>query len=492
MNRQHPLFSPIGCLGGLALIAGISVAVVLSGGAIFSPGELTAHAEKQTPLNGFAAHADFQNDCTQCHAPFTGIAPERCQACHTEVGQERAAGIGLHGTLKPEEAARCETCHMDHEGRDFNPNLNAIKKFDHALLGFSLVRHIVNYDGAPLECKSCHLNTDLQFEAATCVDCHGKHDTVFMLGHQRAFGQDCRTCHDGLDQTTGFDHAQTSFPLEGQHAALECAACHRPEVAPQDAPTRCAGCHAEPASHLAVFSDQDCAGCHTANAWSPAQLGDRLTFRHADTAFQLVYHAQNFDGSPLTCQACHANATAGDFSFSAQTCTDCHSAYQAAFMTQHLQQYGPNCVSCHDGAGNMNDFDHSRIFVLDGTHATLECTACHGEQTFRGTPRECAACHQEPEIHAGIFGTQCEACHTSAAWAPALLTQHTFPLDHGEQGEIECATCHAHSYTTYTCYGCHEHDPQKTQEQHAKEGITGARLLECAACHPLGQKEGDN
>ncbi|MEP7358012.1 MAG: cytochrome c3 family protein [Anaerolineales bacterium] len=161
-------------------------------------------------------------------------------------------------------------------------------------------------------------------------------------------------------------------------------------------------------------------------------------------------------------------------------------------MQEHVQQYGPNCLSCHDGAGNMQNFDHSRVFALDGAHASLECAACHADHKFQGTPSTCAACHQEPKIHAGLFGTECQNCHTTSAWAPAQLTRHTFPIDHGEQGEQSCATCHTQTYTAYTCYGCHEHNPRETQAQHAEKGITGEALLKCADCHAAGKVEGDN
>jgi hypothetical protein len=137
----------------------------------------------------------------------------------------------------------------------------------------------------------------------------------------------------------------------------------------------------------------------------------------------------------------------------------------------------------------MNEFDHTSVFRLDGQHVDLECSACHANQVFRGTPRECAACHAEPEVHAGLFGTQCAACHTAEAWAPAQLTQHAFPLDHGGQGEVACATCHTASYVAYTCAGCHEHEPGLTERQHASVDIGDRRLEDCAACHPAGQRD---
>jgi hypothetical protein len=141
----------------------------------------------------------------------------------------------------------------------------------------------------------------------------------------------------------------------------------------------------------------------------------------------------------------------------------------------------------------MNNFDHNQVFPLDGRHATLACADCHASQQFRGTPKECSACHTEPEIHAGIFGLDCAACHTATAWAPAQLTQHTFPFEHGSQGEIACATCHADSYVTYTCYGCHDHDPAKSQREHTDMNLTTDQLNDCAACHATGQtQEGGN
>lgn len=488
MNRTaHPILSPFGCLGGALLILGILVAVWLSGGAIFSPGPLSVYAEGK-PLKGFATHADFENDCTQCHAPGQGITAERCEVCHTGVAIERRTTTGLHGKLEADQAARCAGCHPDHLGRDFDANAHAIQTFDHAVLGFSLAKHALGYDNTALGCENCHTGLSFMFEPATCVQCHGDHDKAFMADHVKAMGPTCADCHDGVDKTSDFDHAKTDFALDGRHAQTDCAGCHSPEVAPADTQTACAGCHEEPAGHRDAFGSADCATCHTPADWKPAKLGDRPAFAHTQTAFQLTNHTKDFAGAAITCKACHANSATGDFAASDQACADCHAAQDTAFVADHIGKYGPNCASCHDGAANMTGFDHATVFVLDGAHTSLECAACHKGQVFRDTPGACADCHAEPAIHAGIFGLKCDSCHTTGAWAPAQLLRHTFPLDHGDEGEIACATCHPQTYTQNTCATCHE--PPEMESKHAELNLRAEELTQCASCHPLGLTEG--
>jgi hypothetical protein len=156
-------------------------------------------------------------------------------------------------------------------------------------------------------------------------------------------------------------------------------------------------------------------------------------------------------------------------------------------MAEHIALFGPACLSCHDGVDRMRGFDHQQVFPLDGRHAEIECQACHADQIFGGTPARCSECHTEPEIHAGIFGLNCQYCHTAAAWSPAALRAHTFPLDHGDQGESDCQTCHGERYSEYTCYGCHNHQPDGIAESHAREGITEEELTRCTECHLRGE-----
>jgi hypothetical protein len=173
VNRAHPVFSRAGCLSGLLLVLGVAVAMAVSGGAIFNPGDLTAHADNATPARPVASHAEIGNDCGLCHAPFAGVTAERCLQCHAGVDQQRVASTGLHGSGEAMQATRCETCHSDHQGRDFDPSAAALAQFDHGGLRFTLARHAQDYAGQTLECAGCHRLGDYDYEPAACVECHG-------------------------------------------------------------------------------------------------------------------------------------------------------------------------------------------------------------------------------------------------------------------------------------------------------------------------------
>lgn len=99
-------------------------------------------------------------------------------------------------------------------------------------------------------------------------------------------------------------------------------------------------------------------------------------------------------------------------------------------------------------------------------------------------PHECRACHEEPEVHAERFGLDCSRCHTLQVWKPALLLRHVFFLDHGDQGQVACQTCHTETYAGHTCYECHDHDPGQMQAVHFEELIYDFDA--CAQCHPTG------
>jgi hypothetical protein len=479
MQRQHPFLSPTGLVLTAVFLIVLAVIFAFSGGSMFSPGALTTLNRLDEGLGGVKSHADIE-ECGQCHRPLSGEQAALCLECHREIGVQLNSGSGLHARL--ENPTACYACHPDHRGTDFDPTAFARQDFDHSLTVFSLIHHQIDYDLAPLACESCHVGDAFALDQGTCLDCHADNDPPYMQDHVASFGLACLDCHDGSDRMSDFAHEQTGFALTGAHENAACLDCHQ-SAAFTGLSGECAACHQEPAIHAGTFP-VTCGDCHTTLAWSPAAL-EGVAFDHIQqTGFGLARHELGFDGEMLNCRDCHTVALD---QLDTQVCVQCHTPPMPEFMADHVAQFGLACLDCHDGMESLANFDHSTFFVLDGAHETLDCTSCHVDQQFAGTPNECAGCHAEPEIHAGVFGLNCQNCHSTSAWQPAALTSHTFPLDHGKEGEIPCQTCHIASFTQYTCDECHA--PAEMLEEHNKEDIFNI-AGRCTECHPTGLKEG--
>lgn len=271
----------------------------------------------------------------------------------------------------------------------------------------------------------------------------------------------------------------------------DCAACHTPPWSHEGMADRCAGCHtamADPNSHLAQFHEllwrdtpeQPCRACHPEHRGATASLTDISVtdFPHDATDFSLAAHRKTAAGNPFTCADCHAdNLTA----FEVATCDTCHAQLDAGYMAGHRQDFGAQCLSCHDGADRFSAFDHSQTpFALTGAHADVRCGECHtaaAPADFANAPKECIGCHQEDDAHQGGLGTDCAACHTPDQWENATFdhARTAFPLQ-GKHAEVKCEQCHAGGKfkgTPTDCVACHEKDD-------AHEGQFGT---DCAGCH---------
>src|SRR5690606_27398628 len=103
-------------------------------------------------------------------------------------------------------------------------------------------------------------------------------------------------------------------------------------------------------------------------------------------------------------------------------------------------------ASCHNSTDWKDaEFDHSRTaFALQGKHSTVNCTQCHANGQFKGTPTECVACHRTDDAHGGQFGLSCGSCHNPSNWGDASFdhSQTSFPL-RGQHANVSCSNCHA-------------------------------------------------
>lgn len=300
----------------------------------------------------------------------------------------------------------------------------------------------------------------------------------------------CRTCHPEhkgpqasltVMDPAMFPHEITGFSLQAhqKHAdgtPFQCQDCHDKDIRLFNMAT-CSTCHQRldagfMRTHMADYGLR-CLDCHDGV--------DRLgkNFDHNTLAFPLEgQHAR------VACRQCHAGARSlAAFRQTPQACYACHRENDV-----HAGAMGTQCEICHNPTSwETLTVDHNRTaFPLTGAHVSVSCEKCHVNNRFKGTPTACAACHPEPDVHRGMFGTECAMCHTTSAWRPATFNgEHTFPLNHGG-ARSRCALCHPNTLTEYTCYGCHEHNPTKIRREHLEEGIRN--FENCVECHPTGRE----
>ncbi len=298
--------------------------------------------------------------------------------------------------------------------------------------------------------------------------------------HGAAYTANCMDCHNTgswkIDtKKLSFNHNATTFPLTGQHQAVDCRMCHV-SLEFSKAGRECVSCHTD--MHNQTVGT-DCARCHTPNSW----VVNNITEIHQRSRFPLVGAHATAD-----CYACHKNASSNLLLFGplGVDCIDCHRDKYVATTKPNHQQTGlsTNCIDCH----NLNSFTWTGVHF---NHANVKgsCVECH-QANYNAT--------SNPN-HASIgFSTNCVDCHTNtSAWKPAQYRDHdakSFPIYSGKHNGVwtSCSECHTNpsSYLQYTCIDCHDHNQSSMDSKHA--GVNGYAWNSpaCFACHPTGSKDG--
>lgn len=439
-------------------------------------------------------------------------------------------------------ARKCTACHGQ------NVAFHALENFEHTR-DFPL-------DGAHSrrDCQTCHRPDSTHAveavagkgaapEGRTCLSCHmSPHRAPFVAGIAGrtggTAGQTCQRCHSGAHASFGgrdatMDpqwHGATTFPLEGPHAGLACASCHKPVEDPvpfvERYPGReaqdCRACHGDPhggALDRGAFAGLSCVECHSAHSFQGATV-DRA--RHDATGFAL----RNAHAA-AACESCHkepppAAGVPRSFEGLSPACVSCHPSVHGWGLKEPVAN---QCETCHTTAHfseiRSGSFDHGEHtgFGLRGAHKKASCEVCHKPHSDRDTTgrrmrhvtdgardwTRCVTCHADP--HAGAFdrpgrphefrgATDCARCHTEETFRDSSL-QKTFDHTRWTGFDLEgvhqlaaCAACHVPSRTTRpapqkrvipppaagrNCEACHA-DP------HAGQFATGG-ATDCAQCH---------
>jgi hypothetical protein len=473
-----------------------------------SPGELSrAHAA-----------LDSSGGCLECHSAGRGVDPGRCLSCHGLLGERIAAAAGLHAGA---DHRRCETCHIEHYGREFELvwwGDRGESAFDHAEAGYPLA-------GAHrgLGCRECHQSSKIARPArltaagkdldrtwlglsTDCASCH-EDPHAGQLG-----GRGCADCHgqQAWRPAADFDHDPTGFPLTGRHLGIACAGCHGAEAGiggdrGQTVPVRftglqasCVGCHSDP--HRGRLG-RECATCHTTAGWDRVDTG---RFAHDRTRFPLTGLHRD-----VACHRCHPpGKTLRVAGF--ESCATCHADVHAGQF--RARDDGGACATCHDTKGfvpsRFTVRGHSATrFPLEGAHRAVLCAVCHrpalaGREAHGLAPAEvggpaaagvfridatgCGDCHRDP--HGGTAGASagaagCRACHNQDDWKSVTFDHDAtgFTLA-GAHRPVSCGGCHPalvfarRSAGPAGCRDCHG-DPHRGQLDRP------GRPAACDSCH---------
>jgi hypothetical protein len=327
-------------------------------------------------------------------------------------------------------------------------------------------------------CAGCHDRSNVRTQTSLCMDCHkdialdvNRHQGYHGLMPNAGLGE-CRACHtehkgrnsDIVQLSRAqFDHRLTDFPLQGAHASLGCATCHKQGEAWRKATGTCAGCHKADDAHHGQLT-QSCGECHGSATWAGGK------FDHDKTSFKL-------SGAHLnqTCGACHIG---GAYKQAPKTCVGCH-----ATDDEHRGTRGEDCGKCHvTKEWKTAKYDHLKEtgYALLGAHAEVDCLACHVSGNYKDKiPKDCNGCHRADDAHAARFGPKCGDCHDNDRWRVAKydhMAKHEFALI-GAHAELDCHACHtsvaANPKLPKDCAGCH-----RSEDPHG-----GTLKGGCASCH---------
>jgi hypothetical protein len=223
----------------------------------------------------------FGDKCASCHNerawkavvfdhnkdtkfPLRGAhAKTKCEQCHTGGDFQRKLGTSCNDchqkddVHKGQQGAQCDRCHNEEVWK-------GKVRFDHDLTQFPLIGiHAVT------ACEECHVNQTFKDTSKACVKCHDNKDV-----HKRSLGENCESCHNPNDwRLWRFDHnKQTKFELDGAHAEVSCAACHKvPLDGNVKLPSDCIGCHRDDDVHDGGFGPQ-CDRCHNTKSFHDVEV----------------------------------------------------------------------------------------------------------------------------------------------------------------------------------------------------------------------------
>lgn len=329
---------------------------------------------------------------------FAQMSNEDCLACHNDATLTKDLGNGKTASVyvDPEKfgasihaAINCNDCHATFKGY---PHENVQK----------------------VDCSGCHAEVVTQYAtsahakanatgAASCVDCHGKHDILPKS--------------DPASRTNRFNIPRT------------CAACHQNAGITRSHPVPPAqviekyfeGVHGQGTLQKGLNVSAVCSDCHGAHAVLP-KSDPASTISHKNV--------------PNTCRKCHEgifnqwqNSSHGQLWAKndprGPVCINCHESHGIRRTETPSFRLGvvTQCSNCHaHEAPTYRDSFHGQATQL-GSSATAKCSDCHTAHLNlpRSDPRSSVAAANLPKT--------CGKCHPNANANFASFQPHADPHD---------------------------------------------------------------
>lgn len=207
------------------------------------------------------------------------------------------------------------------------------------------------------------------------------------------------------------------------------------------------------------------------------------------------------------CISCHKLSNIGSYKkgeqvkpifhqqLSNQKCNSCHTDHQGIFPEKTVNSFKHellslaiinNCNSCHSKPDNIL---HKQV--------TSNCNSCHQTTGWKSSilfnhdlllnKNNCVTCHQKPsDNYHNSIKDNCSNCHSTSKWIPSTFNHSAFfVLD--QNHSTTCITCHTdNNFSSFTCYGCHQHTKSNIVAEHNEEGIYN--IDNCASCHKSGNE----
>jgi hypothetical protein len=349
------------------------------------------------PVAGFGAPAPANEVCLSCHS-VPGLEKERQGKKVSLTVDPQRYSQSVHAPLP------CAACHSD----------------------ISQVPHVAELK--PVQCAQCHAQVAEVYgasvhgraqlkgdrDAATCSDCHGKHD-IMKAAHPQS----------------------KVYPLQLPYT---CGACHgNPELAKKhNIPVANAyqlymdSIHGRALAKSGLLVAAHCASCHGSHDIKPKN--DRES---------KVYRAR----VPSTCGSCHAGVLA-DYvtsvhgravnagSSGAPVCIDCHTAHEIRRVEGPAWQLEivKECGTCHrQSLKTYRDTFHGQVTALGFTRVA-RCSDCHGSHQIR------AVSDRQSSVSGANLVSTCRKCHPKANENFVRYSPHGDPTDKEKYPRLYYAT----------------------------------------------------